>query len=68
MTGHHEGAIAMAEDAARDGADVRVSEIAADVAAASGRDRAHGGHARGAQLQSLTASTGRPGEAGHGGR
>ena len=31
MIAHHEGAIAMGEDAARDGADVRVSEIAADV-------------------------------------
>lgn len=32
MIGHHEGAIAMANDVAREGADVRVAEIAADVA------------------------------------
>ncbi|WP_206422612.1 DUF305 domain-containing protein [Nocardioides pantholopis] len=31
MIGHHEGAIAMSEDVARDGAHVRVSEIASDV-------------------------------------
>ncbi|MQW77511.1 DUF305 domain-containing protein [Nocardioides sp. dk4132] len=31
MIGHHEGAVAMAEDVARDGAHVRVSEIASDV-------------------------------------
>jgi uncharacterized protein (DUF305 family) len=32
MIGHHEGAIAMADDVAGEGADVRVAEIAADVA------------------------------------
>ncbi|WP_206515929.1 DUF305 domain-containing protein [Nocardioides pantholopis] len=31
MIGHHEGAIAMSEDVARDGAHVRVTEIASDV-------------------------------------
>ena len=31
MIRHHEGAIAMAEDVARDGAHVRISELAADV-------------------------------------
>lgn len=33
MIGHHQGAVAMAQDAARDGADVRAAEMASDVVA-----------------------------------
>jgi uncharacterized protein (DUF305 family) len=33
MIGHHRGAVAMAQDVAREGTDVRVAEVAADVAA-----------------------------------